>query len=208
MTRVSALVCLCLALASGCGPRRVSGPAVEGPTLVVLLADPETGAVGRATVSNANGVVELTADRDATTVLTGRAPAPVSPLGAETLARVFGETLSSLPLAPMSFTLFFRLESNELTDESRALLPRVLQAVATHPAPDVAVVGHTDTSGAPAANYALGLERASTVRTLLTGVGVEASLIDVSSHGESDLVVQTPDNTLESRNRRVEISVR
>jgi outer membrane protein OmpA-like peptidoglycan-associated protein len=208
MSRASTLVCLCLALASGCGPRRVSAPAVEGPALVVLLADPDTGAVGRATVSNANGVVELTADRDATTVLTGRAPAPVGPLAADTLARVFGETLSTLPMAPMSFTLYFRLESNELTDESRALLPGVLKAVATHPAPDVAVVGHTDTSGVPATNYALGLERAATVRTLLAGVGVEASLIEVSSHGESDPVVPTPDNTLEPRNRRVEISVR
>jgi len=208
MTRASTLVCLCLALASGCGPRRVSAPAAEGTALVVLLADPDTGAVGRATVSNANGAVDLAADRDATTVLTGRAPAPVSPLAADTLATVFGETLSSLPMAPMSFTLYFRLESNELTDESRALLPGVLKAVSTHPAPDVAVVGHTDTSGVPATNYALGLERASTVRTLLTGVGVEASLIEVSSHGESDLVVQTPDNALEPRNRRVEISVR
>jgi len=208
MTRGATLVCLCVILASGCGPRRVSGPAAEGPVLVVLLADPDTGAVGRATVSNTNGVVELAADRDATTVRAGRAPAPVGPLAPDTLARVFGETLSSLPMAPLSFTLYFRLESNELTDESRALLPGVLKAVATHPAPDVAVVGHTDTSGEPAVNYALGLERATTVRALLTGVGVEAALIEVSSHGESDLVVQTPDNTFESRNRRVEISVR
>jgi outer membrane protein OmpA-like peptidoglycan-associated protein len=159
-------------------------------------------------VSNASGVVALTSDRDATTARAGRAPTPVSPLAPDTLARVFGDALSSLPMAPLSFTLYFRLESNELTDESRALLPGVLQAVATHPAPDVAVVGHTDTSGEAAANYALGLERAATVRTLLTGVGVQASLIEVSSHGESDPVVQTPDNTYEARNRRVEISVR
>jgi outer membrane protein OmpA-like peptidoglycan-associated protein len=199
---------VCVMLASGCGPRRVSAPAAEGPALVVLLADPDTGTVGRATVSNASGVVELTSDRDATTARAGRAPTPVSPLAPDTLTRVFGDTLTSLPTAPQSFTLYFRLESNELTDESRALLPGVLKAVGTHPAPDVAVVGHTDTSGEAAANYTLGLERAAAVRTLLTGVGVAASLIEVSSRGESDPVVQTPDNTYEARNRRVEISVR
>jgi outer membrane protein OmpA-like peptidoglycan-associated protein len=46
------------------------------------------------------------------------------------------------------------------------------------------------------------------VRTLLIGAGVEASLIDVSSLGESDLRIKTADNVLEPRNRRVEISVR
>jgi outer membrane protein OmpA-like peptidoglycan-associated protein len=46
------------------------------------------------------------------------------------------------------------------------------------------------------------------VRTLLAGAGVDSSLIDVSSHGESDLRVSTADDVLEPRNRRVEISVR
>jgi len=37
---------------------------------------------------------------------------------------------------------------------------------------------------------------------------VDPSLIDVSSHGESELRVRTADDVLEPRNRRVEISVR
>ena len=69
-------------------------------------------------------------------------------------------------------------------------------------------MGHTDTTGDQRSNYALGLERANTVRGLLTSVGVDASLIDVSSHGESELRIRTADDVLEPRNRRVEISVR
>ena len=38
--------------------------------------------------------------------------------------------------------------------------------------------------------------------------GLDASLIDVQSHGESDPVVRTADNTYEPRNRRVEVAVR
>jgi outer membrane protein OmpA-like peptidoglycan-associated protein len=38
--------------------------------------------------------------------------------------------------------------------------------------------------------------------------GLDASTIDVTSHGDADLLIQTPDETLEPRNRRVEIAVR
>ena len=54
----------------------------------------------------------------------------------------------------------------------------------------------------------LGLIRANTVRGLLVQVGLDPSTIEVRSHGESDLLVKTPDETPEPRNRRVEISVR
>ena len=38
--------------------------------------------------------------------------------------------------------------------------------------------------------------------------GLDASLMVVTSHGEADLLVPTPDETPEPRNRRVEIAVR
>jgi outer membrane protein OmpA-like peptidoglycan-associated protein len=208
MRRAAAAAIACVLLAAGCGPRRVSGPGANGPTLVVVLADPQTTQVGVVSVESPKGTVELSTARAATTVRAGRAPTRVQPLADDVYARLFAETVSSLPLAPLSFTLYFRLDSNELTEESRVMLPGVLKAVAMYPAPEVAVVGHTDTSGDAKANYTLGLERATTVRTLLTGVGVDPALIEVSSHGESDLLVPTPDETYEPRNRRVEISVR
>ena len=104
--------------------------------------------------------------------------------------------------------LFFRFESDELTDESRALIPRVLQAVKGRPFPDVAVVGHTDTTGTAASNIELGLRRANAIRSLLVAAGVDAAVIEVTSHGEADLLVKTADEVLEPRNRRVDIAVR
>jgi outer membrane protein OmpA-like peptidoglycan-associated protein len=197
-----------LGMTAGCAPRRVDTNAAA-PTLVVLLADAD-GTVGRAVVTSAAGPgrVDLAGDRASTTVAGRGAPSPATPLDAAAIEKEFGATLASLPMAPEAFTLYFRLESDELTDESRALLPGVLRAVAGRPAPEVGVVGHTDTTGEARTNYTLGLERANRVRTLLIGAGVEASLIDVSSLGESDLNVKTADNVLEPRNRRVEISVR
>ncbi len=122
--------------------------------------------------------------------------------------RLFGDVLATLPPPPQHFTLYFRFESDELTEESRALVPQVLQAVKNRPLPEVAVVGHTDTTGASASNFELGLKRANMVRALLVEAGLDASFIEVISHGEAELLVPTPDDTYEARNRRVEISIR
>jgi peptidoglycan-associated lipoprotein len=196
-----------MAAVAACAPRRAGTTA--DPSTVILLADPD-GAVGRAVVSSAAGAgtVDLSADRAATTVVGRQAPSPAATLDAAAIAKQFGQTLAGLPMAPEAFTLYFRLESDELTDDSRALLPGVLKAVAGRPAPEVGVVGHTDTTGEAGANFTLGLDRANRVRTLLIGAGVDASLVDVSSLGEWDLRIATADNVLEPRNRRVEISVR
>jgi outer membrane protein OmpA-like peptidoglycan-associated protein len=70
------------------------------------------------------------------------------------------------------------------------------------------IIGHTDTMGDPKANVALGLKRAMSVRGILVDAGLAASTVEVTSHGEADLLVKTSNNTPEPRNRRVEITVR
>ena len=196
-------------LGAACGPKRVEGPARPAPqALVALLPDSRTGATGRAIVSSEAGSVELAAERDATLATTNRRPGTVTTLSKTDVNRLFGEALAALPRAPDHFTLFFRFESNELTDESRALVREILRAVKDRPAPEVAIVGHTDTMGTPAANRALGLKRAMMVRALLVNAGLDRAMIEVTSHGEGDLLVRTPDETPEPRNRRVEIAVR
>jgi outer membrane protein OmpA-like peptidoglycan-associated protein len=75
-------------------------------------------------------------------------------------------------------------------------------------APDVSVIGHTDTTGADTANAALGLQRASVIRDQLLQTGLDPALVEVVSFGESDLLVPTADNVAEARNRRVEVIVR
>ena len=211
MSRGLAAIAVAIALAAitSCAPRRVDPAGAVPPSTVVLIAEPD-GSLGRAVVSSGTGAgtVELAGDRAATTVVDRQPPSPPAQLDATQFEQQFGAVLAALPMAPEAFTLYFRLESDELTEESRALLPGVLKAVAGRPAPEVGVVGHTDTAGESRSNYALGLERASRVRTLLIGAGVSESLIDVSSLGESDLRIATADNVLEPRNRRVEISVR
>jgi peptidoglycan-associated lipoprotein len=197
------------AAAAACGPRRVATPSEPVQTLVVLLPDTEPGAHSRATVSDmATGHVELSHERDATRVVTNQAPTPPAEMKDEEVQRVFGSTLSHLPQAVQHFNLYFLFESDELTDTSRAVLPTVLSAVRDRPSPEVTVIGHTDTTGDAKRNLELGLKRASAVRALLIAAGLDPSLVEVASHGEADLLIPTPDGTVEPRNRRVEITIR
>jgi outer membrane protein OmpA-like peptidoglycan-associated protein len=46
------------------------------------------------------------------------------------------------------------------------------------------------------------------VQTRLIEAGLDPATIEVTSHGEGDLLVRTADETPEPRNRRVEISVK
>lgn len=198
---------LAAAMAIACGPKHISGPTRPGQALIVLLADADTGSTGRALVSNRSGSADLAVERAAALATPDRRPT-VGTVSAADVNRIFGDALAALPPAPRRFTLFFRFESDELTDESRALVPEILKTVKAHSVPDVVVVGHTDTMGTLQANFDLGLKRAMVVRAFLSESGLDASTIDVASHGELDLLVKTPDETPEPRNRRVEIVVR
>ncbi len=204
------LVLLATTLAPACALRRNGGSRQTRPprATVVLLPDADDGSVGRARVSNQAGAVDLKAARDATEVARAEAPRPVTTLSDADVQRIFGEALSALPAPPRRFTLHFRFDSDDLTEDAKALVPSILRSVTSRPVPDVVVVGHTDTAGTRASNFALGLKRATVVRDLLVEAGLDASAIEVISHGETDLLLPTADNTPEAGNRRVEIAVR
>ena len=194
-------------VAAGCGPRRVR-TAPEGGDLVVLLPDQADGTVGRASVTTPAGSVELAAVRESVSVVPNRPMPPVTVMSEADVQRLFGDVISALPMAPEHFILHFLFESESLTEESQALLPRILEAARNHPFPDVAVIGHTDTTGSATGNFQLGLRRANSIRSRLIQAGIERSLIDVTSHGEADLLVKTADDVADPRNRRVEITIR
>jgi outer membrane protein OmpA-like peptidoglycan-associated protein len=102
--------------------------------------------------------------RSAAVVEKGKAPKLVSSMADADVAQKFGETLASLPTAPIHFTVYFQFDSDTLTDESRRLVPRILSTVKERSARDVVVVGHTDRMGSTPENFALGLKRATAVR--------------------------------------------
>jgi OOP family OmpA-OmpF porin len=198
-----ALLLLVVALALS-----VSACASKPRAVVVLLPEQDDGTVGRATVGNTAGTVDLDEARDSTRVQRDRRPAAVTTMTDAEVQRLFGDALGALPPPPRRFVVNFRFQSDELTPESRALMPQILAVVRERSLATVVVTGHTDTMGAARVNHALGLKRAAAVRNQLIKAGLNASRIEVTSLGETDPLVPTKDEIAEPRNRRVDITVR
>ena len=207
--RLAVLLTTCSVVGGvACASRTVKSPETPGQALVVLLPDSENGHVGRAIVSNGGGKVELSTARESVLVSSKQILGKATTIGEADVDGIFGEALEALPPPQRHFTLFFEFDSEELTRESRALASEILRAVKDRRVPEVLIVGHTDTTGARGLNFELGLRRANKVRALLRDAGLDSSLIDVVSHGETELLVPTRDGIFEARNRRVEITVR
>ena len=67
------------------------------------------------------------------------------------------------------------------------------------------VVGHTDTKGTKKYNLSLSIKRAEVVKEILINYGIQQSKIKILGKGEESLAVNTPDDTKQPANRRVEI---
>ena len=194
-------------MAAGCATPPPAAPKAQAPQPVsyVVLLDNNDGTVGSITLTGAKGTVVV--DRIAQgAVLDGGG----QPFAVEEgrIRRDFGAALASRPADPVTFLLYFETAGARLTAESQALIPKVLDAAKGRPVPDVSVIGHTDTEGDADGNEKLGLQRALAIAKLITDAGLAVHEMTIASHGERNLLVMTPDNTAEAKNRRVEISVR
>ncbi|QDL53796.1 OmpA family protein [Rhodoferax aquaticus] len=194
-TSLVAMVLLGAALLTGC-----AGPG----SYVVLLPSPD-GTVGKVVVQGKAGEQLLTEGQSGAK-LDGSAP-PFA-VKSEDLQRDFGAAMAARPPLPERFLLYFEVGGSELTAQSKALLPEILARASSRKSLDLSVIGHSDTQGAADANEALALKRANAIAEQLRQLGLKDAVISVESHGERNLLVPTPDDTPEPRNRRVEITLR
>lgn len=74
-----------------------------------------------------------------------------------------------------------------------------------NPSRQAAVEGHTDSQGSTMANQALSERRAQAVQTLLVGMGIDATRLQVSGRGEAEPVASNASAAGRRSNRRVEI---
>jgi outer membrane protein OmpA-like peptidoglycan-associated protein len=131
-----------------------------------------------------------------------------APVPEEDVRRQFGAALAGIPARPASFLLYFVTGTDELTDESKGEMQRVLDELRRRPAPDIQVIGHTDRVGGDADNDALSLQRAQKMREEMLTLGIPPARIRAAGRGEREPLVWTADGIEEPRNRRVEINVR
>ena len=187
-------------LASAC-----STPPPPPPRSYVALLPDASGSVGQVTVKGQLGEQKLTQASQATLLNGSGTSFVVSP---EQLQKDFGSALAASPVLPEQFLLYFESGGAALTAESEKLLLEVVARAQVRKSVDISVIGHSDTQGKAESNEALALQRAQSIAGRLGGLGIVGTAITIESHGERNLLIATPDETVEPRNRRVEITLR
>jgi len=121
---------------------------------------------------------------------------------------IFHAALDARPQPPQSFTLYFLSDSDNLTAPSKTAFEEVFGEIKRRRAAEIVVTGHTDSFSSSSYNDSLSLQRAEAVRKMLIARGLPADSVSAVGRGKRELLIPTPDETREPRNRRVVITVR
>jgi len=177
-------------------------------TTVVLVPD-ASGKVGQVDVKTEAGSTLLTkANESAQAKKAKQLPTQAIQLTEEKVQDMFAETLAKEPLHPEHYRFYFTSGSATLLPEANVELAKAKTAIEARKSCDISVIGHSDRVGDNKLNKGISLNRADTVITSLTGLGVDKKCIDRRYYGENDPAVPTEDNVDEPLNPRVEIEIR
>ena len=196
-----------LLLAAACATMPPQPPSTQSSDTIILLPD-DQGRTGAIIVSGRGGDQVLSEPRQAVTVQSGAPPREPFIMPQNEVDSLVGPALAALPKPPVQFILYFEHDTTELTKESLAHIKEVVRTIRERAPADVSVVGHTDTMGTKRYNNRLSLKRARAVASLLSEKGVDPASLQITYHGEDNLLVPTGDQVPEPRNRRVEVTVR
>ena len=176
-------------------------------TTVILLPD-ESGKVGTVTVKTRDDFKEI--DQAYHFVNASQGTSRLSEIQEMSEAQVneeYADLLKAQPAKPSSFILYFVSGSYDLTEESRAIIPRILDRIRGQPPTEISIIGHTDSTGSEETNEKLSLERARAVEKILKDNIPSLDGVSVQYFGSKDPLVPTAPNVDEPRNRRVEVVI-
>jgi outer membrane protein OmpA-like peptidoglycan-associated protein len=173
----------------------------------VTILPKKDGSIGGVVVRQ-EGVAVLLDQAYATALIEGPGMVTESTYDPELAKQDFATVLAALPGEPANFVLYFLEGKDELTPESNEEVEKIFADLATRPAPEILVIGHTDAVGAGQYNDKLSLQRAERVRAELIRRGIPEDSIAVEGRGKREPLVTTADGVAEPMNRRVELNVR
>ena len=87
----------------------------------------------------------------------------------------------------------------------RSALDNFAQSLQQNPSSSVTIIGHTDSTGSPAMNEPLSLQRADATRDYLASRGVASNRFSIDGRGSREPVASNDTEAGRARNRRVEI---
>lgn len=103
--------------------------------------------------------------------------------------------------------VYFEYDSEALTSEAENRLRTKAAILRANPGVQIRIAGHADERGSTEYNLALGQRRAESIRTFLTGYGIEEGRIATISYGEEMPAVEGTDESAWARNRRAEFEM-
>lgn len=104
-------------------------------------------------------------------------------------------------------TIQFGTGSAAIAPESGALIDAIAAVLGPCEGTSIAVTGHTDASGNPAANQTLSEARANAVLAALSAKGVPAARLSATGAGSSQPKVQGRGAAADAANRRIEFTI-
>lgn len=87
----------------------------------------------------------------------------------------------------------------------RTSLDNFAQSLQQNPSTTITIIGHTDSTGSPAVNEPLSLQRADATRDYLVARGVAANRFQIDGRGAREPIASNDTDAGRARNRRVEI---
>ena len=121
-----------------------------------------------------------------------------------TRSRVDETTIRAFDVNNITINFPFNSSDKEENKEMDDYLPELAEYL-IQTGKSAHINGHTDSTGDPAYNYDLGLQRAIKIRNLLGKFGADKSKISVDSKGERYPIASNRTREGEHKNRRVEI---
>lgn len=138
----------------------------------------------------------------------GEKPSKIRIMSKEEMNIRFGTVLNAEPLKAKKIILYLNEYNTELNSKSKESMDLVIKTIEERTPCMVDIIGHTDTVGSRSKNIEVSLKRAKLVNRLIEKKGVDTSSFSIKGYGEEDLLIPTPNNTKEPRNRNVEVFIK
>jgi outer membrane protein OmpA-like peptidoglycan-associated protein len=114
---------------------------------------------------------------------------------------------AALMLVDSPFHIFFEENSNELSPKAIKKLDRIYETLVKNPAAKLTLNGYSDSSGDPSYKKMVSEIRANSVKSYLSGKGIEPSRMATFGHGAQKFIASNKSTKGRRLNRRVEIEL-
>jgi len=187
-------------------------------TNVVLLESDK--AYNSVIIFTDKGSVQLDKEGDFVSLHKNEVPSRIKFMSKAERENHYAILFKALPKKPKAYTLYFKANSTELTQDSINIFKKALRKIEERSPCIVDIIGHTDTVGSNEINQRVSLKRAKYVKDMILHTEIqyrkpEIEDIDAQTislitkgYGEEDLLVETLDNVPEEKNRNVEIFIK